>query len=83
MRQNFRIEADGLEYCDYSFMTMTGGLGPEGLDYWQGGEWIDWTEEGLIIGWLDAPERLPAGGFEFLDNPMMRGMFAQIVRRGD
>jgi len=80
MRKNFSV-VDGVEYCDYSFMFMTGGMGPEGLDYEQGGEWIDWTEEGLIIGWLDAPDKFPAGAMEFIDNPMMCGIFAQVASR--
>ncbi len=61
---------------------MTGGLSPDGLNYEQG-DWTDWTQDGLIIGALDAPENIPAGAMEFLDNPMMCGIFAQLVRRAD
>lgn len=78
-RQNFRIGADGLEYCDYRFLCMTGGMDPDGLNYQRGGG-LDCTDE-IMIGAIDAPEKLPAGGFEFVDNPIMRGMFALIVRR--
>jgi hypothetical protein len=80
MKLAFTVEANGLEYCDYSFMCMTGGLGPWGLDYERGG-WMDWDSGGLIIGALDAPLSLPAGGMEFIDNPLMRGVFAQVARR--
>lgn len=78
-RENFRISSDGLEYCDYSFLCMTGGMEPYGLNYQLAGG-LDCTDE-IIIGCIDSPEKLPAGGFEFLDNPIMHGMFAKIVQR--
>ena len=80
MRKNFE-EVDGLEYCDYSFMCMTGGLTPDGLEYRDGDDYVDWTSDGLIIGMIDAPDRLPAGGMEFIDNPIMCGIFEQVVNR--
>lgn len=80
MKLTFPVEANGLEYCDYSFMCKTGGMGPWGLDYEQGG-WTDWDSGTEVIGWLDAPDCLPAGAMEFIDNPVMRGVFALVVRR--
>ena len=80
VRKNHQI-VDGLEYCDYSFLCMTGALTPCGLEYRDGDDWIDWTTDGLIIGALDAPDRVPAGGMEFIDLPIMHGIFAQVVER--
>lgn len=79
-RENFTI-VNGIEFCDYSFMCMTGGMPPLCLEIDLYGESdYDWFNE-EIIGAIDAPDFIPAGGFEFIDNPIMTGIFAQMVRR--
>jgi hypothetical protein len=60
-------------------MCMTGGAQPWGLEFGLYGG-IDRTDED-IIGAIDAPDNIPAGGFEFIDNPIMTGVYAQTVRR--
>lgn len=39
------------------------------------------AEDEIIIGCIDAPDWIPSGAWEFYDDALMSGAFAQIVRR--
>ena len=76
---------DDFEVVDYAFLCMTGAYDPDGLlwgcesDGNIGGTFN--ADEEIIIGALDAPSCMPAGGWHFLDNCMMLAAFAQICHR--
>ena len=76
---------DDFEVVDYAFLCMTGAHDPDGL-LWgceADGNILGTfnADEEIIIGCLDAPPFIPAGAWNFLDNGMMLGAFAQICRR--
>lgn len=81
-----RMFGDDFEFLDYHRLCMTGGDSvPNGI-LW--GFDCDGDIAGTfnaddedIIGCIDAPDWLPAGAWEFVDNALMLGAFAQIVRR--
>lgn len=73
------------EISDRAFMCMTGDNCPDGLlwGYECDGDISGCfnADEEIIIGSIDAPEWFPAGAWEFLDNALMLGTFAMVVRR--
>lgn len=71
------MSVEELEYCYYEYACMTGCLPPYGLGFLSGFAWID----ELIIGSIDAPDCMPAGGLEFIDDALGYGVFAQLVHR--
>lgn len=75
-----------VEFCDYAEMCMTGEGCLQGILFgYEADGNIDGcfnAEEEIIIGAIDAPDHSPAGGMQFLDNALMYGVFAMIVRRG-
>jgi hypothetical protein len=78
-RENFTV-TDGLEYCDNSFLCLTGGLSPAGLEFGlDGGHDFDSEDH---IGAIDAPPYIPAGGWHKVsDHPFSDGVFQKITRR--
>jgi hypothetical protein len=77
--ENF-VVTDGVEYCDHAFLCVTGSAcSVEGLYFdLEGGP--DFSEE-IIIGAIDAPDRVPAGGWEFDDCFLGPYIQQQIVAR--
>lgn len=79
MKYENHVETDGIEYCDNTFFCITGAMGVDGLhfDLEGGPDWID----AIIIGAIDAPEHLPAGGWKFSDDFLGAYIEQQMVRR--
>ena len=76
---------DDFEVEDFAELCMSYDNCPDGL-LW--GWYEDLQEDGcynadddIIIGCIDATERMPAGSWEFCYNALMYGAFATLVRR--
>lgn len=77
--ENFSV-TDGIEFCDYSFLCMTGSVcHVDGL-YFDCDGGPDFLDE-IIIGAIDAPDMMPAGGLEFDDCFLGPFIQQQIVPR--
>lgn len=77
--KNF-VVTDGVEYCDYTFLCVTGSTcHVHGLFFDLDGR-PDFSDE-IIIGAIDAPDKLPAGGWEFDDCFLGAYIQQQIVAR--
>lgn len=77
---------DDFEVEDFAFLCMSYDNCPDGLlwGYEADGD-IAGTynaDDDIIIGCIDAPDRMPAGAWESSDNALMYGAFAILVRRG-
>lgn len=76
---------DDFEVEDFASLCMSNDNCPDGL-LWG---WYDDlrrdgcydADEDIIIGCIDAPDRMPAGSWKFEDNALMHGAFATLVRR--
>ena len=74
------------EFFDFSSSCMTGGLSvPLDLDSFRPDKpcnenWICWFDEVPVIGLIDAPSHIPAGGCEYVDDLFFEGS-AQITLR--
>ena len=80
-----KTAGDSLEVFDAASLCRTGREFPDGLLFGCDSDGdIDGcfnAEDEDIIGCLDSPDWIPAGAWEFVDNALMTGAFAKIVRR--
>lgn len=77
--ENF-VVTDGVQYCDYTFLCVTGNAcHVHGLFLDLHGN-PDFSDE-IIIGAIDAPDYVPAGGWEFDDRFLGACIQQQIVPR--